>query len=91
MGWTLPAAVVFRSVLATLANVCNVTKLLTWWCVEVEVRRPRELIPDEGVAGRDLPKVAGVLWGHGGALRIPPWGSQTQRHQMEMMRPDDET
>ena len=60
----------FRTVLVTLANVCNVAKLLTWRCVEVEVRRARELIPDDGVVGRDLPKVAGVLWGHVGALRI---------------------
>ena len=81
----------FQTVLVTLANVCNVAKLLTWRCVEVEARRPRELIPDESVVRRDLPKVAGVLWGHGGACRIPRWRSQTQRRQMEMMRPDDET
>ena len=61
---------VFRPVLATLANVCNVIKLLTWRCVEAEARRAGELIPDESVVGLDLPKVAGVLWGHGGALRI---------------------
>ena len=70
MGWTQPAAVVFRPVLVTLASVCNVAKLLTWRCVEAEARRSRELIRDEGVVGRDLSKMAGVLWGHGGALRI---------------------
>ena len=70
MGWTQLAVVVFRSVLVTLANVCNVAKLLTWRCVEVEARIAGELIPNEGVVGRDLAKVAGVLWGHGGALRI---------------------
>ena len=73
MGWTQPAAVVFQPVLVSLANVCNVAKLLTWRCVEVEVRRAGELIRDEGVVGRDLPKVAGVLWGHGGALRSRHW------------------
>ena len=70
MGWTQPAAVVFQPVLVSLANVCNVAKLLTWRCVEVEVRRAGELIRDEGVVGLDLPRVA-VLWGHGGAFRIP--------------------